>query len=501
MKIIMRIIFIILCFTKVCFSQDSKQKKIIIQNANELIGDNINKLQKLIGDVVILNDNLKINCDSAHIKNNKKEILAYGNVVVNQADTLIIKSDNMKYDSQKKILTADENVEIKEKNRVLKTNNIIFKREKQEIYYNNYGTLIDSTNTLTSQEGLYILKEKKLIFTKDVELKNNKYNLKSNKIIYYKENKIAHSYGNTRIKSNNNKIFCNNAFYYPKKNISILKGDASIFYKNKILKGDSIIYNSKNKKVIAIKNVKLIDTINKLTVISQYGKYFEKKDSCIITQNPIAIRTMGKQKDSLIIKSDTMIFYKDKSPKINSFRNVKIFKSNLKGMCDILTYNFSKSKIKMRDKPTLWFTKYQLKSDSIDIIVDTIKKNIDSLSMLNRASIISRVDSNKFDQTKGRNIFGKFKGENLKILYVKGNAESIHFIKNSKKSVIAMNKIICNDINIHFQKKSITKINFINRPKATTFPIAKLKEKDSKIKGFKWLQKQIPMREDFQITH
>ena len=93
-------------------------------------------------------------CDIAIYYQKENRLRALGNVRLQQGDSIEMTSGKINYDGETKLAKAFESVllETQQENgqMTLRTDTLYFDRAKQESYYNSFGTIVDSTNTLTS---------------------------------------------------------------------------------------------------------------------------------------------------------------------------------------------------------------------------------------------------------------------------------------------------------------------------------------------------------------
>ncbi len=79
--------------------------------------------------------------------------------------------------------------------------------------------------------------------------------------------------------------------------------------------------------------------------MGEFAEVFEKKDSAIVTKNPVAINT--SEIDSLFISADTLYSVGDKENRIiKGLNNVKFFKKNMSGKSDFILINEKKKSCK-----------------------------------------------------------------------------------------------------------------------------------------------------------
>jgi len=168
------------------------------------------------------------------------------------------------------------------------------------------------------------------------------------------------------------------------------------------------------------------------------------------------------------------------------FHNVRIFKTDMQGKCDSLTYNETKGEMKMLHDPILWSGKNQLTSDTIIVTTNTLTQKLDSLKLLKDGFIISNDTIENYNQIKGKNIYGKFKNDQLYTINVIGNSETLYFARNEEHELIGINKAISSSMLIKLKDNEINEISFIQEPEAELSPENKIPENARKLKGFIW---------------
>jgi lipopolysaccharide export system protein LptA len=244
--------------------------------------------------------------------------------------------------------------------------------------------------------------------------------------------------------------------------------------KSNRLSGDSLAFYSKSNYGIAQGNVHLLDTSEKVTLSVDYGKYMSKEGKSFITGSVMVSKQMDN--DTLHITGDTIKMIEDTFTKIKNifaYKNVKIFSRQFQGKCDSLTYQGKDSILYLNKKPVIWLTDLQAIADEIKFYIKTGKA--DKMDLLKRAFLLQKVDSNsisKFNQVKGRNMYGYFKQNKLTYLDVKGNTESVYYALDEKKQFIGVNKINASDAKVKVSDNKIKTVAFINSPDGKMMPVA-----------------------------
>ena len=119
-------------------------------------GENTNMVIKPI----FRQENAILTCDSAYFYLEKNSFEAFGNVHINQADTINIYFDFLNYDGNTKMAVLTNNVKLTDNDAVLTTNNLEYNMGSKIGRYVNGGKIVNDKNVLTSQNGYYFTQSK-----------------------------------------------------------------------------------------------------------------------------------------------------------------------------------------------------------------------------------------------------------------------------------------------------------------------------------------------------
>ena len=489
------ILFMFLALSFVGFSQIKPKSdgKIVNIKAKRLVFDKSMGIdaRRLIGEVQWESEGAVMRCDSAYMYTDKN-IEAFSHISIIKGDSIFVYGDSLRYDATTKLANLKGNVKCIEKDMTITTNYLTYDVGNSVASYYNGGKIVNKENTLTSKNGHYYSATKDLNFHYDVILVNPDLKMRGDTLRYNTINKTSYFIGPSIITSKENYIYCENGWYDTDKEVSRFSKNAVIIYKNQKLLGDSIFYDRKKGYGRATKNVQLIDTAHKSFIVGDYAEHFEKGNKAIVTGNAIYGRTI--EKDTLFMAADTLFY--DQPDSLHSFvkayRHVKIFKKDLQGMCDSLTYYVHDSLMTMYNSPILWTNNGQVTAKLIKLTAG--ESGIKYFELLNKAIVIQKVDSldeNKFNQIEGKHIEGFFANDTIRKLNVTGNAQIIYYVKQ-KKIYKGVNKTVCSDLTAWFNKDGVDRTTFRNKPESTIYPIADVKDEDMRLKHFVWLENKRP---------
>ena len=358
--------------------------------------------------VLLFHEGALIESDQAFFYSKKNYFKALGDVIFTQGDSLRMTCSTIEYDGKTKTALAVGNVLLKRPDMTLETEVLNLDRINEKAFYNTPGVIVDSTSTLTSNQGLYFLDQKKYRFVSNVTINNPDYIVNSDQLDYFTESNLAYLYGDSKIEGESYTIECERGFYDMEREKGIFKQNATLYYDNKIIKGDSLYFDSKLNYAAATKNISIFDSINNSIITGHYGEIFKEKDSAIITRRAMAINIV--EQDSLFIHADTLVATGPEEKRIlRAYYDVRILKSDIRGRSDSLYLDESIGLTKLLKKPltkqeeqvftekdlndrnpVLWFDQSQMTGDEILLLSNTQTKKLDSLKINGNVFIVEK---------------------------------------------------------------------------------------------------------------
>ncbi len=426
-------------------------------------------------------------CDIAIFYSQENRLRAIGNIRLQQGDSIEMNSGKIDYDGNTKLAKAWEKVDLTNGQMTLTTDTLYFDREKQESYYRSGGKVVDSVNVLTSRVGTYFMTPKKYQFRNSVHIDNPDYIIDSEQLDYYTNSKNAYMYGPSTITGEEYKIYCERGFYDTKIEQGYGIKNTKINYDNKIIEGDSLYFDKASEFASAVNNIKITDTINNGVIRAHYAEVHKAKDSVFATKRAVSISLV--EQDSLYMHGDTlMVTGKPEERILRAFRNAKFYKTDLSGKCDSIHFNQKTGITQLITNPILWNVENQITGDSIHLISDMETEKLDSLKVIENAFIISldTISNEGYNQAKGKNLFGKFIDNELKIIDLVQNTEVIYYVYNDDNELVGIDKTICSKIRLLMANNDIEDITFFVNPDGDIFPETDLPVESRKLKGFVW---------------
>ena len=426
-------------------------------------------------------------CDYALLYQKENRLEAIGNVRLKQGDSILMLSGYIEYDGNLKLAKAYEQVRLTNQSMTLTTDTLYFDRERQESYYNHHGKIVDSVNTLTSRVGRYYMIPKKYQFLDSVHIENPDYTMESTRLDYYTTSKNAYMYGPSTITGTSYELYCERGFYDTQSEQGYGIKNTEIHYSNRIIEGDSVYFDKSRAFASATNNIKVTDTINQGIIRAHYAEVHREQDSLFATRRAVSISLV--EQDSLYMHGDTLMVTGGPDARIlRAFHNAKFYKTDMSGKCDSIHFEERTGVTQLVRSPVLWNLENQMTGDSIHLISDMETDKLDSLKVLGNAFIISEdtVGHRGYNQAKGKDLFGKFIENELKLVDLVKNTEVIYYMYNDDGDLIGINKTICSKIRLKLEQSDIEEINFYTNPDGDLFPEKDLPESSRKLQGFIW---------------
>ncbi len=296
-------------------SQSTKTKVDLIRAQNWNYDENkLPGAQVITGDVVFRHDSTYLYCDTAFFYKDRNALEAFGNVRMEQGDTLFVYGDYLNYDGNTKLARLRKNVRMesfslkdKENGVTLLTDSFNYDRSLNLAYFFEGGVVIDKENELSSSFGQYNPASKNATFQYDVKLKNPQMKLFSDTLVYNTLSKIATILGPSQIISDSTTIISQKGWYNTQTETSMLLDSTSIHNKGTLMTGDSIFYDRVKGFSEVFGHMYVNDSIQKTILKGHYGYYDELKEYSMVTDSAVCVDYSTN--DTLYLHADTLKAY------------------------------------------------------------------------------------------------------------------------------------------------------------------------------------------------
>lgn len=473
------------------------QKRVKLQDA-DVLKSGAKGEQRLIGNVVFVQNQTTIYCDSAHFFRKENSVEAFGNVRIIDGDSVTITGSRLIYNGDTKTAKLRRNVVFtKLATATLYTDYLDYSRPANLANYFNGGKLVDSINVLTSRKGYYNVNSNLASFKKDVVVTNPDYTMYADSLQYNSRTKdIFFVTETTVINKDSSKFVYQGGKYNTLTKLSDIRegiGESQDY----TIEGNEYDLDAIRNIAKVRGNVVMTSKKENLIIYGQASDYFKDKGITKVYNNAYVAK-VTEDNDTLFMSADTLVSIdsKDESKKrILAYNHVKIFKTDLQGAADSLEYRAADSTIYFYKDPVLWTQGNQLTADSISMLIE--HNTISKMFLVDNAFVISQDTLLNFNQIKGREMTALFSGQKISKVIVEGNGESLYFALNDEdKAFMGMNKIICSNITIRFKDGKVNNLSFYVQPEASFIPPHELKKEQKTLKGFEWRADAKPTMED-----
>ena len=481
--------------------------------------DSATSFETIAGNVIIKEGLTTFYCDSATINRRTNIVEAFGNIHINDNDSIHTYSQYLRYVGADRIAYLKKNVKLTDKKGILYTDDLEYNLRTGIATYKNGGKIVNEKTVLTSRDGVYYADTKDVYFKNNVHLKDPDRDIYTDSLLYNVTTNIATFIAKTKIIGKDGSvIITKSGTYNLASGEALFSGRPTFSDSSKFVIADNIAYDKKTDVLQLEGNAKFVDSINNITIVG--GQIFAdgKVKSFLATRKPVMI--IYRDGDSTYMAADTlfsglrkydslerkMVTQTDTLKKtivVNTntadtpiryfigFRHVRIYNDSLQAVSDSLHYSTIDSTFKLFGEPVVWNDNSQVTGDTLYVYTQNQKPR--RLYVFNNGLIINKTKEGMFNQIGGRTLNGYFVDGSIDYVRVKGSpAESIYYAQDDDSAYVGMNRSSGDVIDIYFVKKELNKIKFINDVDGVLYPMKDIPADKKELRGFKWLDNRRP---------
>ncbi|MBL7760797.1 MAG: hypothetical protein JNK08_08880 [Sediminibacterium sp.] len=487
--------------------------------------DSANEFISLAGRVQVKQENTLFFADSAVLNRQLNMLEAFGNVHINDADSIHTYAQYMRYQGKEKKALLRTKVKLTDGKGILTTEELEYDVSVKIGTYLKGGKVVNKKSTLTSVEGYYYGDTRDVIFKRKVVMTDLENKITGDTLQYNTGTEIATFTSPTVIVNTKEKrTIKTREGYYDMKN------KKAELYKRSVIEDSSYTFTADDMafddstglsefRGNAVYRGK--DTAQGFDMIANNIKTNKKTNSLIATQQPLLLIKQGA--DSIYITADTLYTARlsdlmkhrnvpqirdslpgippipasdkqaeDSSDKFfEAYFNVKIFSDSLQARGDSLFYSLKDSVFRLFKSPIVWAQENQITGDTIYLFLK--EKKPERLFVFENAMAINRVDSSVyFNQLKGTSINALFTDGKISSMRAKGNAANVYYATDEEKRFIGVNKSSSDVIDVFFEDSKPQKVVFLRNLEGKSYPMRQVDHDEIKLRNFKWLNDQRP---------
>jgi len=464
------------------------------------------------GNVKFFHQGSVLTADEVIFYQEQNFVKAIGNVKLQNTDGSVITAQEMEYDGNTERGIARKNVVLTDPKQTIKTETLYYDRLSNLAYFNTGGTISDGQNVMYTKSATYDLSTRIIDFTGNVKIDNPDYIVEG---VNIKQNQLTNTAifnGATTIinkKDPSKYIFTEQGSYNMNSKEVYLNKNSRIHYNGKILTGDTMYFNQITGFGKANGNVLLRDPAERRYITGGYGEIYEKKDSAMITEKPLAVKIL--ENDSIYFSAERIVTFQKldtletdkKKSFLRAYRKARMFKSNAQARADSLSFNETDGIMHLFEKPILWSGEKQVTGDKIEAYFDTQNEFIDSLKVIGNAFAISKADSlnlkDEFNQVKGKLMTVYYDKNEIKTAKVIGNAQAITYADDQNEKTRETERIgialsTCGILEALFEDRKVQIIECSVGAETDVYPMSKISREQRFFPDFNWNTKDRPRK-------
>lgn len=483
--------------------------KVFLERADRLFTQRGDSFQILVGDVIFRRQGMFMYCDSAHFYPDNS-MKAYGNVRMEQGDTLFVYADSLWYDDVNQLATLyawpGKKVKLINNEVMLETDEFYYDMAIELGYYDVGGTLTDSHNRLTSLMGEYSPSTKDASFYTDVNLTSirdsgDTLTILTDTLLYNTDTHVALLTTYSTIINKDGTIFTTAGNYNTETDLGELYDRSLVVMKRgNTLTGDTLFYDNKAGYGEAFGNMILTDSVRQTTLMGDYGFYNELTDSIFVTGRALAMEY--SRPDTLYLHGDTIRGFKVYLPEeqINDTLfmaedsthylivepKVRFYRVDLQGICDSMTFIQIDSTMYMDKHPVVWSENRQIFGNEIQVHLND--STVDRITLPDNGFSAEIIEEGYYNQLAGREMIAYLDNGELRHLDVNGNVQAISFPMENDSTY---NKVISMEssyLAADFKDQTLDRMKVWPAVKSVVTPLYLAKKKILGLPQLRWLE-------------
>ena len=484
--------------------------------------DSLNQFISYAGKVKIKQDKTLFYADSIALNVITNVFEAFGNVHINDADSVHTYAQYLKYLAKDKKAYLKKRVRLTDGKSTLTTEELEYDVTVKIGTYLKGGKVVNEKTNLTSIEGYYYGDTRDIFFKRKVVLINPDYRINTDTLQYNTDTEIATFTSPTTIRNDKQLIIKTRDGFYD------LKNKRAQLYKRSVIDDSTYTMTADEMALDSTSGLGEFrgnavyrgkDSAKGFDLIANNIKTNNKRNSLLATQSPLLL--LKQNRDSIYIAADTFysaklsdllkvktvprvrdsvdfIFSPDSTREdstdkyFEAYYNVKIYSDSLQSVGDSLFYALKDSVFRLFKQPVVWAQENQVSGDTIYMYLKNNKP--ERLYVFENAMALSKVDSSVyFNQVKGNTINAYFDTTGqIHFLRAKGNSENVYYGVDEQKNFIGVNKNSSDVIEIRFDNGKPKKVVLINTVDGTMYPMRQVDHDELKLRNFRWLDSRRP---------
>jgi lipopolysaccharide export system protein LptA len=267
--------------------------------------DSVTTLQTIAGGAVIKQGTTIFSSDSVVINPVTHIAEAFGNVHINQADSVQTYAQYLKYIGTEKTAYLKKDVRLNDKKGTVFTQELDYNLGTGIGNYHNGGKVINGKTTITSKDGTYYSDTKDIYFKNDVVVSEPKNHITTDSLLYNMRSQGSNFTGNTYIKNKEVDIYTTQGTYDFNTGNALFTSRTSVKDSSgKVYIANNMALDDKSGNAQLEGNAIVKDSANGFIVFANQIFLNKKSNSFLATRKPVLI--IKQKNDSIYVAADTI---------------------------------------------------------------------------------------------------------------------------------------------------------------------------------------------------
>ncbi len=446
------------------------------------------------GDVVVIDSSFTLQADTLHY-DTEKEISYFHGPTNMETDSSKIYCEAGFYNAIEQYGEFEKNVRFDDGKQIATADKIIYDGKKEQTYFEGKVNFEGDNRTVIADDSDYDPDKQISRFRGSVKIADSTQTIYADSLYYYEEEEFTRAWGYVVVESGDQTIWADSLDFDQTSSSGEAWGNVVIKDSIQNIWADYAQYQQGKRSGLAEGKVLLVNHEQEIIIDCERAIFNDSTSYIHATGRPL-MRSLIEA-DTLYLAADTLITFKPDLEKddrtLIADRNARIFKSDLQAVSDSLIYSTADSVFrfyKIDTHPVVWSDTSQFSADTIFIYQKN--EQVDKIDLINKAFIINEMDSTFYNQIKGKDILVRFNDNQVRQMDVKGNGETIYYIRDDAGAYIGVNKTQCSEMLIYFGDNEVDNINFYRQPQATIYPMKQVNHNTLRLENFNWQDKIRP---------
>lgn len=498
--------------------------RIFLERADQLRKATSDSFMVVVGNVVFTKGPMIMRCDSAHYYPDTESLDAFGNVSMEQGDTLFVYADELSYSGPDEIATLyaapGKKVRLINRDVTLETDVFNYDLAIDLGYYDMGGRLFDKQNVLTSGRGEYVPATKEANFYDRVHLNSESpddtLNIFTDTLYYNTATHIAELNSPSRIINFRATIFTTNGVYETDSDRTFLYDRSLIVTpEGRTLCADTIYYDRNSGIGEAFGDMVLTDSARHAAAYGKYGIYNEKADTSFITGRALLsyvqddsddtlwvhgrfIRTMPVY-DSIHVEEDTIAKIAaytrvDTTHAAVIYPRVRFYRSDLQGVCDSMLFTDRDSTLRMFTHPVLWNEDRQVFGNIVEILLND--STIERVTLPDQGITVQHIEGDHYNQMSGNEMVAFFEDGQMRRLDINGTVELVMYPEEADSTINKMVNAQSSYLSALFRGRTTERVKMWPQTTGVATPLFLARKANYYLPKFHWYEGVRPLSKD-----